>query len=191
MARCRPAPGHRTASVWSGRQQPKLVSDHRGFDFLRTTSMRTRLLSLFAGLILLVAGGRAEAGYQFQFATASGTAQNTFVVDQGSTIDIRVYLVQTSPDTGLSASGLDAAGTKLTFNQTIANVSGTGAITASPAFDTSIKSTATGSATLNVSQDSGSAAVTAPTTGADANRILIGTFTFTGVSAGTTNVVTV
>src|SRR5262245_40106938 len=172
MARCRPAPGHRTASVWSGRQQPKLVSDHRGFDFPRTTSMRTRLLSLFAGLMLLLAGGRAEAGYQFQFANASGTAQNTFVVDQGSTIDIKVYLVQTSPDTGLSGSGLDAAGTKLTFDQTLANVAGTGAITANPAFDFATKSTATGSAKLNQAPNGGSAPVPAPTPGTAANRDL-------------------
>ena len=150
--------------------------------------MRTRLLSLFAGLTLLHAGGRAEAGYQFQFANASGTAQSTFVVDQGSTIDIRVYLVQTSPDTGLSASGLDAAGAKLTFDQTIANVANTAAITPNPAFDFASKNTGTGSATLNESQNGGTAPVTSPS--GDANRILIGTFTFTGVNAGTTTVLT-
>ncbi|HJZ94743.1 MAG TPA: hypothetical protein VKE40_28010 [Gemmataceae bacterium] len=152
--------------------------------------MRTRLLIVLAGLIWVLAGGRAEAGYQFQFTNSAGVATNAFVIDQGSTIDIRVYLVQTSPDTGLSGSGLDAAGTRLTFNQTIANVASTGAITANPAFDFATKSTGTGSASLNLTQDSGSAPVTAPTSGADANRILIGTFTFTGVNAGTTTVLT-
>src|SRR5262245_56869422 len=152
--------------------------------------MRTRLLSLLAGLIFMFAGGRAEAGYQFQFTDSAGNATNTFLVNQSATIDIRVYLVQTSPDTGLSASGLDSAGTKLTFNQTIANVAGTGAITANPAFDFASKSTGTGTASLNVLQDSGSAPVTAPTSGADANRILIGTFTFTGVNNGIATVVT-
>jgi hypothetical protein len=152
--------------------------------------MRTRLLCVLAALTLMFAGSRAEAGYQFVFTDASGNAANAFTVAQGSTIDVRVYLVQTSPDTGLSATGLDAAGTKLTFNQAIANVASASAITANPAFDFSVKSTGTGTATLNASQDSGSAPVTAPTTGADANRVLIGTFTFTGVSAGTTSVVT-
>jgi len=152
--------------------------------------MRTRLLSVLAGLTLVIVNQQAEAGYQFQFTNSAGVATNTFVVDQGSTIDIRVYLVQTSPDTGLSASGMDAAGTKLAFNQTIANVAGTGAITANPAFDSAVKSTGTGTATLNVLQDSGGAPVTAPTSGADANRVLIGTFTFTGVNAGSTTVTT-
>src|SRR5262249_19927145 len=57
--------------------------------------------------------------------------------------------------------------------------------TPNPVFDFSNSSTATGSATLNMSQDSGSAPVTAPTSGVDANRVLLGTFTFTGVSSGT------
>ncbi|MBY0459578.1 MAG: PEP-CTERM sorting domain-containing protein, partial [Gemmataceae bacterium] len=39
--------------------------------------------------------------------------------------------------------------------------------------------------------DSGTAAVTAPTSGADANRILLATFTFTGVTPGQSSTIAV
>jgi hypothetical protein len=152
--------------------------------------MRIRLLFALSLVSLLWAGSRANADYQFVFTDSTGTAGSNFSVAAGSTVDIRVYLAQTGSDTGLSATGLNAAGAKLTFDQTVANVASTSAITPSGAWDNSFKSVGTGSASLNVTQDSGTGALKAPTTGTDANRVLIGTFTFTGVSAGNTLAVT-
>jgi hypothetical protein len=129
--------------------------------------------------------GAARADYSFVFADGSGTVSNNFTVNQGSTVDIRVYLTQSGADTGLSSSGLQAGGVQLNFNQAIANVASSSAITPNPAFDANSKSVGTGTATLNVNQVL-TAPVVAPTSGADANRVLLGTFTFSGISGGTT-----
>jgi hypothetical protein len=152
--------------------------------------MRIASRFLVAVSLALATGGVARAGYVFQFTDSSGTAQSAFTVNQGSTIDIRVYLMQTGPDTGLSASGLSQGGVQLNYNGSIAGVASGSAVTANPAFtDTPTVTVTSNSASLNVATLNGSG-VMAPTTGADANRVLLGTFTFTGVSAGTTTALT-
>src|SRR5262249_11987684 len=148
-------------------------------------SMRMRFLTVLATLGLLAAGPTARADYQFIFTDSTGTAASSFSVSQGSTIDIRVYLAETGtttlPDTRLSDGGV-----KLTYDQSIAKVANASAITPNGAFDFASKSTGVNFASLNLTQDGGSSPVAAPSSGADANRILLGTFTFTGISAGST-----
>jgi hypothetical protein len=161
-------------------------------DFLteRRLSMCSRLICFLSVLGLLLAGDSARATYQFEFTDSSGVANNSFSVVQGSTVDIRIYLQQTGTDTGLTTSGLNSGGVGLTYNQAIASVT---AITPNPTFNNNSFFIGTGTSanpsTLNVSQDVGG--IVAATSGPDANRILLGTFRFTGVSAGTTLTLTV
>jgi hypothetical protein len=150
--------------------------------------MKLRIVFLSALLTLLFGGSAARADYTFLFTDASGTASNIFTVAQGQTIDIRVYLSQTGASTGLSAQGLNSGGVQLnTAAPSIATVTG---VAPNAAFDN--KSTTTG-ANANVTENQiSNPAVKAPTSGPDANRILLGTFTFTasGVNTGTTLTVT-
>ncbi len=145
--------------------------------------MRIRSVILIAALTLLP--GRAAADYSFVFADSTGTYANSFTVAQGSTVSVEVYLMQTNGATGLTASGLTSAGVALNFNQAIANVPNAAAITPNPAFNTSQTSVGTGTASLN-EQQVASGPVFAPTTGPNTGAVLLGTFNFTGVSAGTT-----
>jgi hypothetical protein len=144
--------------------------------------MRYRILALLAVVALAVTSAPARADYTYQFTNSSGVTQNAFNVNVGQSVTVRVYILETGGTT-LTTSGLSAAGVQLnTTNPSIANVTAT---TANAAF-TGGSSTTTGanasisefSSTLNPGVVAG--------TGADANRILVGTFTFTGVSAGQT-----
>jgi hypothetical protein len=147
--------------------------------------MRIRYLLVVAVLTLLP--GRGSADYIFEFFDpVAGTFTNNFTLNVGASANVQVYLAQTGSTTTLTTGpGLKAGGVALSFNQTIANVTSTSAISPSSAFDTSTKSVGTGTAGLNVFQTT-SSPVLAPTTGPTANAILLGTFTFTGVSAGST-----
>jgi hypothetical protein len=146
--------------------------------------MRLQHLVL-AALGLLAWCSPSWADYTFQFADSSGTAQNAFNVGVGQTIDIRVYILETGGGTNLQSLGLSSAGVKLNTNtSSVANVTG---VTPNSAFDSGA-STGTG-ANAFVSEFS-SSSVNAPGSGADANRVLVGTFTFTGVSVGQTLTVT-
>jgi hypothetical protein len=149
--------------------------------------MRFRLLAVLAIAALLSLGAAVRADYTFQFADSSGAAQNSFSVNVGQTVDIRVYILETGGGTTLQSSGLSAAGVKLNTNQpSIANVT---AVTANSAF-TGGSSTSVANASINEASGSLNPGVTAPSSGAFANRILVGTFTFTGVSSGQTLTVT-
>jgi len=148
--------------------------------------MRPR--SLVVALVgCLLAVGSARADLVFQFADASGNASSAFTVNAGSTVDVRVYLLQTSSTTTLSSAGLLDGGVALKFSSTAPfTVSSSSAITPSSAFggpnNTNVSTSGgTTTASVQVHDDGG---VLAPTTGADANRILLGTFTFSGLSAG-------
>jgi hypothetical protein len=145
--------------------------------------MRFRILVLSAVVALLTASAPARADYTYQFTNDSGVAQSAFNVNVGQTVTVRVYILETGGGTTLTTSGLSAAGVKLnTTSPSIATVTTT---TANAAF-TGGSSTSTGanasisefSATLNPGVVAG--------TGADANRILVGSFTFTGLSGGQT-----
>ena len=152
--------------------------------------LRYLLPALVASLLL---GSPAKAGFQFQFTDSSGNASSGFTINPTTgTVDIRVYLLQSGGSTNLTANGLVAGGVALQFSSsgpfTVTSASN---ITPNSAFgqnNTSVTSNGgTTSATLQVQNSS---PVFAPTTGADANRILLGTFTFTGLSNGTGVVIT-
>jgi hypothetical protein len=147
-----------------------------------------RLPYLLLAAVIAFMPGRAAAGYAFQFADSSGNYTNNFSTTVGSTVAVEVFLVQSGGSTGLTSTGLTAAGVSLSFNQAIANVPNTSAITPNPAFDTNQTSVGTGIAKLNEQSTVGP--VFAPSSGPNAGAILLGTFTFTGVSLGTTTAVT-
>src|SRR5262245_24504775 len=90
----------------------------------------------FSALLALACSGRlAQADYVFQFTDASGAAKNSFSLNTGDTVDIRVYLLQTGLSTGLSAQGLNSAGVQLnTASPSVANDTAT---VANSAFDSS------------------------------------------------------
>jgi hypothetical protein len=151
--------------------------------------MCKRFLPLLTLLTLLTLGGRAQADYQFQFVdTGSNTVSSTFSVNQGSTINIAVYLVETKTTT-LTDTGMKANGVQLTYDQTIANVTG---VNGNSDFDHTSNSIGTGSALVNSFGNTKNGPITptnktaSPITGG----ILVGTFTFTGVSPGSTITVT-
>jgi hypothetical protein len=143
--------------------------------------MRLRIITLLAVVALLLLRAPASADYTYQFADSTGAATNSFSVGVGQTVDIRVYVLETGGGTTLQSFGLSSAGVQLsTQTPSIANVTN---VTANAAFDA--KSTTGTGANAFVSEFS-SSSVNAPSSGADANRILLGTFTFTGLSAGQT-----
>ena len=149
-----------------------------------------RMVPVILTVAIALVPGRAAAGYTFEFGSDSnGTITSNFSVTVGQTVNVYVYLAQTGTTTGLSSSGLSSAGVALGFNQSVANVPSTSAITANPAFDANTPSTGTGTAQLKEFQVV-SGPVVAPTSGSTANAILLGTFTFTGESAGNTSIVT-
>src|SRR5262249_16776097 len=133
-----------------------------------------------------------QAGYQFQFTDSSGTASSNFTINSiGGTVDVRVYLTQTSPDTQLTANGLVSGGVQVNNStgavaQVLSNSDITPNVKPSGQFDSGTTSTSSSQSKVADFQDAGSAPVTAPTSGADANRILLGTFRFTGLSQGST-----
>jgi hypothetical protein len=162
--------------------------------------MRVRAIPAVLLLVLLAAGS-AQADYQFTFADSSGTFTNNFTLS-GPTIDIRVYLTQTttgSDTTGLINIGLNQAGiqlntsdatvatvTKVTPNDTnnsgtfdkVNTTSGTGA----HAFLTEGYTNTSTGLKANVSAPTSYLA----TAVSGNNSVYLGTFTFTGLSAGTT-----
>jgi len=156
--------------------------------------MRSRLLPLIIALVGLgVSADAARAGYEFRFADSSGTFTNSFSFDATvtPTVDIRVYLVQTGGDTGLSATGLVSSGVKLSYGGTVANVAGPANVFANAAFDDTPNKTVTATeAALRQATDVNPPVKTL-TTGPDANRVLIGTFRFTGLAVGSELTLTV
>jgi hypothetical protein len=151
--------------------------------------MRCFIRSIFSVLALLSVAslGRADLAWQFTDSTGATVAGNNFSVNQGSTIDIRVYLLETNGGTTLSSAGLSSVGVKLAGSNANAQVASASAITPNPQFDDTSKSVSGNNAILNDGLLA-NPVVHAPTTGADANRILVGTFTYSGLTAGTTNV---
>jgi hypothetical protein len=146
--------------------------------------MRCRFL--LAVLAMLVAGATSQADFSFQFTDGNGNTvtNNAFTVNVGSSINIQLYLLESNGETRLrsTATGLDAGGVALTYNQAIANVTN---VTGNTAFDVINPNIGSGKASVNDNLFA-NATVTAPSTGANADRILLGTFTFTGLSAGST-----
>jgi hypothetical protein len=153
---------------------------------------------LSAAAIFSLAGA-AKADYAIEFANSLGVVQNSFMVNQGSSLTIQVYLVQSSSGTGsqtLTTSGLSSAALGLYFSA--GTLTTTAANPNSAQFAYSSSNTFNGSAPAptppattppagtsyaSVSEAS-SPPVIAPSAGTNANQILLGTFTFTANSSG-------
>ena len=151
--------------------------------------MRIRFLALAVLSTLLLVAGPASADFSFQFTDQNGNTvpSNAFTVAQGSSVNVNLYLTQSNGETRLSSPGMISAGVALSYNKSIAN---TTAVTGNSSFDQQSPSgVGTSKAAINESIVS-NPAVTAPTTGANANRIFLGQFTFQGVTPGTTSLQT-
>jgi len=136
---------------------------------------------LSAAAIFYLAGA-AKADYSLEFANSSGVVQTSFIGNSGTSLTIQVYLLQTSAGSGaevLGTNGLSAAGTQLNFSSGAFTVSTVSSNTPQFGFFTTGGSSTTASVV-----ESSSTAVLAPSSGANANRILLGTFTFTLNSTG-------
>jgi hypothetical protein len=134
-------------------------------------------------LMLLLSVGLARADYTFQFANSAGTPATNFTVAQGGTIDILVYLFENDTAGLLHLVGLNDAGVRLnTQTATAANVTAT---TGNPSFD-KVRTT-TGATAFIKESVKNVPPVTSPAN--DQSRILIGTFTFTGLSADSSTMV--
>jgi hypothetical protein len=150
--------------------------------------MRRFLVRGAALLTLLLAGGSARADFIFRFADAGGTPQTSFTINgAGGTVDVRVYLEETNGGTVLSTEKLGSAGVRLDNSATgVARVAAAGDVTGNPSFDdTDVVTVGPDFASLN------DAVSANPPLSPDANnRILIGTFRFTGQSVGQFTVTT-
>ncbi|MDY3563050.1 PEP-CTERM sorting domain-containing protein [Gemmata sp. JC673] len=150
--------------------------------------MKLRVFLLTVTLALF-SGASARAGYQYQFVSGGQVINSSIQVNQGSTVDVQVYLIQTGGSDGLSTSGLNAAGVRLNYSPSgVAQVTAiTPNSTPIGAFDTATTTISTGStkyARLNLSNEPGGSG---PAISPD-GRVLLGTFTFSGMSVGTTTV---
>jgi len=143
--------------------------------------MRSLFLPLAASAALLLSSDLARADYAFEFDNGS-TPQNSFAVNVGQTITISIYLTQDGGGTSnaLNTLGLSSAGVQL--NTTTPSVANVTAVAGNSAFD-GIHYTTGANATLNETVIVNSPVVSPSN---DPNRIYLGSFTFTGYSAGTT-----
>jgi hypothetical protein len=150
--------------------------------------MTLRLLTVLATTAVALTAGPARAGYEFTFDSSN------YTVAVGQTVTVSLYLTQTGGTTSLSTAGLASGGAQLNYNSTYLNNSSitpnntnysSTASGSNTGFDPSnnVTRTSSGSSVLTVAQSGTEAAVTPPS--GNPNSILLGTFQFTGVSAGT------
>lgn len=145
--------------------------------------MRIRLFLLTIAVTLCLVP-TARGDYTFEFTDSSNVDQTNFTVAEGGTVQIKVWLQETNGGTTLTTTGVTDAGVKLTFGSNVTVKTSSDIAENSAQFTSGVsKSVGSGSASLNVSN---STAVKAAS-----NHILLGTFTFTGVTAGVTTAVTV
>jgi hypothetical protein len=151
--------------------------------------MKLRMAFIPALLTIMLSGSNVAAGYTFLFTDASGNPNTSFSVGVGQTVTIDVYVAQTGSSTGLSAQGLNSGGVQLnTSSPSIATVT---SVTPNAQFDNS--SSGIGANAFVTVNQVFSPAIKAPTTGSTPpplNAVLLGAFTFTGQSAGSTLTVT-
>jgi hypothetical protein len=153
-----------------------------------------RLLYILTLATLALTADSVRADYQFTFDSTN------YTVGVGQTVNINLYLTQTGSTTGLSSTGLQSGGVQLNYNTTYVGnslitpnnntYSGSAPIGFDPANNTAIigngsNGLAIGQSALVVGQLGSESPVKAgsgsPNT---SNSILLGTFQFTGVSAG-------
>jgi hypothetical protein len=147
--------------------------------------MRLILLCLFAVVTAALTGGSARAQFVYEFANSSGTPQTSFTVNSGSTVTIQVYLLEQDTNGTLASQGLSSTGLKvLTSNSSVASVASSSNIAANPGFANQNNSVSGATATLKAN-NLGNNNVVFPPSGTP-NAILLGSFTFTGSTAGST-----
>lgn len=143
---------------------------------------------ILACVLLAVPASGAQAGYRFEF------DQGSYNVLTTQTVDIQVFLVGTGTDAAsLRTIGLEAYGVQLNYSATAgAKVLSASDIINNPAFDGGAITSATGtSAVANGSVNFGPTTFVRDTVTTSGNsRILLATFRFTGLTAGSALVVT-
>lgn len=169
--------------------------------------MRFKLLGIIAIAIATSSSAQAQP-IQYLFANSSGTFQDAFTIPAvGGTVAIQVFLRDTNaasnwftgpnpaaPGTtmlnpnqtnNLDTYGLAGAGVRITSETLgVARVNATSGVTYNPDLDV-LRFTSVDLAANTVNAQAQSFSVTgAPTNGS--SRVLLGTFVFTGLSAGTT-----
>lgn len=170
---------------------PRLARDllsHPQPPALPTLSVRCILqycrLGLAVSLACFLSVGAASADFTFEFGLAGLSPVSDFTINGiGNTIDVEVYLKEFGIDPGniLSSEGLFSSAVLVTFDSPlgIAAVQDVSDITANPAFDFVVPRVLPIFTILDV------AAFFNPTVLPDnSNRILLGTFRFTGLSVG-------
>jgi hypothetical protein len=149
-----------------------------------------------ATVLVLILVGAARSNYVFEFADGTGAVQTAFTANAGDLVDVEVLLAQTNGDTGLTDSGLFAAGVRVTSTYTSATPPATypdmlsnSDIMPNPAFDGLVNNSLDGMNVFGVANFLDSGFVTegilanpAPT----GNSIYLGTFVFhtSGVPGG-------
>jgi hypothetical protein len=164
--------------------------------------MTRRLLWVAALAGLLWTGRPASAQIIYEFANSAGTAQTTFSVVAGQTVPIRLYIheLTAGAPTLNSQGGLGTGAVRVTFNNpnnTIARVQATTDIAVAPSppwtggFGTpTIATSGTPPLPVSAALTNGSSFAAGVLPDA-AGRILLGTFTFTGLATGTVNLTAV
>ncbi len=152
----------------------------------------TRLAIWFGILLIWILPSNTSRGdLLFEFGVGGVITSNIEIPGPGATVPIQVYLRETGTTTILTDFGLLAAGIRVTIDDpTVARVSAVGNIQQNPAFDDSFFLEKTLSpdyqdAELIMAVDvfAGSLIVFPDADG----RILLGTFSFTGLTLGTAN----
>ncbi|MFO0808473.1 MAG: PEP-CTERM sorting domain-containing protein [Gemmataceae bacterium] len=161
--------------------------------------MHIRLLAAAAAVLLTVAPAPAQIA--LEFANAGGTTQSAFTIPAvGGTVQVQVFITDTGNT--LSSQYLQTAGFRTTSSlPNVARVNATSGIVGNSGFGTNGfitpgVNTASGTADLQMSSFNapqtgpppvpGGVPVPGPTPPATVTRFSLGTFTFTGIAAGTT-----
>jgi hypothetical protein len=147
---------------------------------------------LMAAIAALALGDAARADFIFEFGQGGViSSTNSFTVNQGSTISIQVFLAQTNGPTtnssNLSLNGLQQGGESLSYTNAPFNIASVSNITPNSAFsgpnNTQLSST-TGTATATLQVNGRTPVFPAYTDSNGNSAVLLGSFTFTGASAG-------
>jgi hypothetical protein len=143
---------------------------------------------LFACLYLVVP---AQGEYIYQLTDPAGVQQSNFVIGSvGQTVDVNVWLKQSAPDSLLTDEGLFSAGVRLTYGSPgIAEVLSLYDITPNPAFDDPsalLRDVGSTYSTLDMAVLDPFSPIFPQSSTPD--RIWLGTFKFTGLSAGTVDI---
>ncbi len=126
----------------------------------------------------------AKADLILEFANSAGIVQSDFEAEVGHTVDISVYLVETSPSTILFDEGLFSAGFRLNYStgggSSVATIASASGVTSNPAFDLT-KNVDIASVPNAVGVD---LATNSLDFGLGLSRIKLASFQFAGVGAG-------